>query len=511
MKTVFPTREVCHLWANGIGRDIRNSRSNVYTIHNGRTLLSYGEHFVIGAFVSNKKGGRVLLWNSDNYGPTTSRHKSHAWRALWSSHRQDLIGVPGIQASELADLPRLAAKIVKSAFELLDSSHRQRQNRPHSLNWAERQLSEAARLYRFAGQEKKAASLPHVAEDMSKETIRALLQQHNSAEYLLQARQLLKEGQGELRQRNNCSSARFEWDAARRAEHVLGSSATYYTKAGKKPAPVVVRLQKQVREWMEELKPKVETEDRLQFEYDLRRAVGSLYLQMHKARKGWPSSCHYSLGGWDQFSRRYSKHLIPQEALQLAHRHKLHVAVENLKLDLASKTTTISIRGSVRAVQELLQPGSLRHEKLLSYWQPRVAAALVEAQEREEAEALKKIEENRVAVEEWRAGTRHWVPNGLPHMMRIKDDVVQTSLGASVPVAHAQRLVRIAHRVAAAGGHEWTNNDGPMVGHFRVQRIGDDLSCDIGCHHFSASESAHAVALLRAIPQQVAEPEVSDH
>ena len=131
------------------------------------------------------------------------------------------------------------------------------------------------------------------------------------------------------------------------------------------------------------------------------------------------------------------------------------------------------------------------------YWQTRAAAVVdkIKAQRAEYAAAV--LARNAEAIEQWRNGARVYLPSEAPTMARIRGDIVETSRGASVPLSHAARLVKIAERIAARGGSQWADGSGPMVGHYRVQSIGADFSAVIGCHKFDAAESARIIAAIK--------------
>lgn len=74
LRHVYPTDEMCHLWAHGIDRDIRNSTNNVYTI--GDTIYSYGSHFPMAKRIVTRRGTVVFLLNPDTYSVTTSSHQA---------------------------------------------------------------------------------------------------------------------------------------------------------------------------------------------------------------------------------------------------------------------------------------------------------------------------------------------------------------------------------------------------------------------------------------------------
>jgi hypothetical protein len=136
----------------------------------------------------------------------------------------------------------------------------------------------------------------------------------------------------------------------------------------------------------------------------------------------------------------------------------------------------------------------LRFENFPKYWRAKGEAIAQTAEQMRAEYDAREIERNAERVAAWRRGDRVSLPNGLPTMARIRGDVVETSRGATVPLSHAVRLVKLARKVAAKGGERFTNENAPRVGHFRVQYIGGDLSAVIGCHEFSAVESARIMA-----------------
>jgi hypothetical protein len=71
---------VAHVWAQQKQDDGRNAQRNIY--FEGRTLYSYGSHFIVGAFCQNKHGKKAVLLNTNGYSSTTSRHKSDAVGAI---------------------------------------------------------------------------------------------------------------------------------------------------------------------------------------------------------------------------------------------------------------------------------------------------------------------------------------------------------------------------------------------------------------------------------------------
>lgn len=82
-KTVFPTGEIAHLWANKIQDEARNSGGNFY--FNKHTIYSYGYHFPIAKHIENKKGEKAILMTFRTYSNTTAKHLHEVSAAI--SHK----------------------------------------------------------------------------------------------------------------------------------------------------------------------------------------------------------------------------------------------------------------------------------------------------------------------------------------------------------------------------------------------------------------------------------------
>ena len=77
MKTVYPSYEVPHLWANQTQEHARGG--NIF--FRGPVIFSYGEHFPMARFVT-RNGKRAVLFNEARYSVTTSSHQSATWSAI---------------------------------------------------------------------------------------------------------------------------------------------------------------------------------------------------------------------------------------------------------------------------------------------------------------------------------------------------------------------------------------------------------------------------------------------
>ncbi|WP_185212437.1 hypothetical protein [Elizabethkingia meningoseptica] len=73
MKTVFnSSSDVIHLFAQ---QTQNNARCN-NVFFEGKKIYSYGYHYLLGEFVTNKKGDTAVIINNEGYSQTTSKHIS---------------------------------------------------------------------------------------------------------------------------------------------------------------------------------------------------------------------------------------------------------------------------------------------------------------------------------------------------------------------------------------------------------------------------------------------------
>lgn len=87
MKKVFSShREVAHIWAQQNKEEGR--ACNVF--FKGTKIYSYGKHFVIANFVKPN----VVLFNSENYSISTSKHQTYVLRAIPNNVR--VFNVPDV-------------------------------------------------------------------------------------------------------------------------------------------------------------------------------------------------------------------------------------------------------------------------------------------------------------------------------------------------------------------------------------------------------------------------------
>lgn len=94
MKKVFSTRELVHIWANQQQTEGRNSNGSVF--FDETSIYSYGRHFKMAELFPEL---RVVLFNSDSYSVTTSKHQSYTQRAVDRNQYNRQFSIPDCNVS----------------------------------------------------------------------------------------------------------------------------------------------------------------------------------------------------------------------------------------------------------------------------------------------------------------------------------------------------------------------------------------------------------------------------
>lgn len=78
MKTKFNNSELSHVWANQT--QTHGKGSNMFFEH--ETIYSYGYHFIIAKYVTNKEGQKCIFLNQRSYSNSTNKQQSLVFRSI---------------------------------------------------------------------------------------------------------------------------------------------------------------------------------------------------------------------------------------------------------------------------------------------------------------------------------------------------------------------------------------------------------------------------------------------
>jgi hypothetical protein len=544
-RQVYPSEMVAHLWANRAQDSARNAHGNFH--FTGATLYSYGSHFIVGHWLDTSDGVR-LVWNDASYSSTTSRHQWTARAAVRRFDMERAIHVPRLDSNGLRDWHAVAVSCVSAAMSALESAQKARQRRPVHIGEARRYLASARELFAVAREPKAAQAVPDVSADADKAAVSVVLQAVKAAEYIGNAEKEMERARQALAQarymhRRDTSadmSARMpdgayprlwgiadEWaytgskpeavmHAVKACRIYAGHAANFYRQAGQKTVRAVSRILAECDTMAREHEPAAREARQLARLDVVRisaRVLYSEFAQWKHAQHTLTPARTYRNGSRNVYwhaerletaMRACDPGTIPPDVVKLARRVGAAIVCARFSHILADVRADLSTWRKEnhepprmpRELSDALRYGTDVPEFwLLQIQDVRQRVADARAQWDKEA-----IERDAIAVEKWRNGEAVRPSHEWPTMARINGDTVETSLGASVPLAHACRLARIARRVMSHGGKSWPDGTGPTVGHFRVNSIAADGAAVIGCHEFSATESARILAELDACP-----------
>lgn len=137
---------------------------------------------------------------------------------------------------------------------------------------------------------------------------------------------------------------------------------------------------------------------------------------------------------------------------------------------------------------------------------------------RAERKERKALAANAKAITDWRAGRRRFLPRGAQYdgsggaMLRVQIETgqLQTSLGATVPLADAIRVFRFV-KLCKERGEAWHSNGRTLpVGMFQVNHVAPNGTFRAGCHliHWPEIEAAaRAAGVLDIAPADTREGE----
>jgi len=529
MRTVYPATMVAHIWANRGQEHARTASRNLY-IENA-ALYSYGDHYVIAAHLPDGS----ILWNDHRYSATTNRHSAYAWRALSYEQRRDLLHVPEMRGALLRDLsaciesksgrmPDIVKKCADAVIHYVQSMAKMRHAAGPMVTayWYAKSYETTGKALcsMASGRKKVKWPLPDLPVTIDGIPIK----NSERAAFIRQyaAHQLMNEYHGHVLTFESFAKDILE-ETALDNDYAIGASyehlklaksaferaeKTYFAATGKKLSTggKLYRIYRQVCERAPAIEKAYEEKKIRDSIDDIRMEAMRCWKALRERKPFIPISKYENairhlrhtnnmhlvgdyLPVFERAARAYAWHCAAEhiectrESIETAERYRSERPASSLGYYKSALGRLRNIRASAPAFADLHADTMADIER-----QCRVAIAEIEAEI--------KAREAKV-IDEWIAGISNTRPQ-FGTYARIKNGIVETSRGAFVPLSHACRLAKIARRVIAEGGREWAPGTGPMVGHFRVTRIGADGSATIGCHDFDAAEGMRLLALLES-------------
>lgn len=529
MRYVVNRDEVAHLWAHQAQNNARVQGNNFY--FEGKNLYSYGRHFVVAAHLAD---GRVII-NSSTYGPTTSKHQWAMEHALTGQQRREALRVPGLTEDNLRQLeslraapsrlrrtvPDLAQDCAKQIQTLVASMLKMRPtaHRIQGVFYNAKKLETAGLAvceYVKKGNSKPKWPIPKLPKDLPQgDDLKAMIKLFGKAELIKEyngAVANLKHKLAFFQAEVDSPECRYNYNiqnykgSLNSTWHLIKTANSAYKGVYGKNSAVVAKLQKELEilepkllavydKWVDEAKTK-----------DLRDKVEAIYRVLRDRDDHRSNSFSYSADRLQQVLMESSDEVqesyapLLRRARAVADWLKAEANLEIVKLNVqAAEDSKASHK--LRLYNQTFTILSYRvPEQFAQLHQAKIADLLEQAISGAKLAQAGLEEENAEVIANWINGTSNQrPPYELGTYARINGDKVETTQSASVPLEHAARLARLYAIGVRRGGEEWPDGSGPMVGYYRVNKIGADGSLVIGCHSFNPNEARRLQNLLTPV------------
>ncbi len=107
----------------------------------------------------------------------------------------------------------------------------------------------------------------------------------------------------------------------------------------------------------------------------------------------------------------------------------------------------------------------------------------------------RRIEDQATALARWKNGENVWRVFEVT-ALRLKDDVIQTTKGASIPVEHAKKIWPLLKRLKDSGKSYERNGHSIHLGHYIVDSFSLNGTLKVGCHYIPWKELQEMAAKL---------------
>lgn len=457
------SNSVFHNWAHNItaGENSRLSvvqsyvrQSNVYFDPDTRTIYSYGSHFPMARFVTNKKGETAVVFTRRTYSSSTANHLSCARSAVSHLTVYELPNVSDRTSvyesgKGSREVSAFEAQDWRAAYEaLIDDANKEeakarcaRTNGPWYHGEAMNALADAKALAQFAGLRVKVPTEPN------DRTVRRIIAEK-------------KAKRKETREREKARQASLKHAEEVEFNRFIAGESNYCPAVWQSDPRAVARY--------EAMKTQEKVEKRNDFEAFLRGETGNC-----------PSV-------WRDDPEAQPRLAEIAETTRLARKN---ASQERFEAFLNSENPSGYEYGC---------PFDWRDD-------PRAIAKLAEMQ-------AKAREKDRATFEVWINGEAVHLPpsyshdeNGSAYLRTYKGEV-QTSQYASVPLEHAIRAYRFVKLCRMSGRTYQTNGHSVRVGHFTLDKITAEGNVNVGCHFFTW-EQLNAWAVRQGIADAPASDE----
>lgn len=479
----YNNSQVAHVWAQG--DETKSGQSNNGNFYfEGRNLFSYGSHFLVGRIMADG----VALLNADSYSVSTSGHQSDASRAI--SHR-DHFYIP-----RLTDFATILARLDrKSEFSAEGRKHLKADARKLLLERAS-DLTRRRNAYRYE------SASDHDDRDESGAYI-ARLAGIPLAQWESIKRQRAKLDAAEERKRQR----REHKDSIARAIHYADMSDSEWRQFMAKDQS---KYQSFYDGEAKALYHAIKTAKAEKFSAKRRAILKERRADALRRKNGY-ESINASYYRWTMIRRAIAGVRAAVGVLAAESPYPIPTR-ESAVASLAAKFAELSncsafpeaTRQRLRDQSEALQ--TIRDnmaEELRQYCEAEAARRDAERAEAARLATLKREEQ----IAAWHKGAPvriHFDAESGGAAIRIVGDQLETSHGATVPLAHAVKAFRFVKLVRQRGVAWERNGKTIRVGHFQIDRIDAEGNFTAGCHKFTWPEIERA-AILAGVAEESAD------
>lgn len=532
IRQVFPRETVAHYWAHGVQDSARDAADTFY--FNGPTLYSYGSHFAIAHILKGNEYGELngrVIWNDATYSNTTSKMQWIVLRALTQQQQDKRLRVPNLNQDDARAidraivekrLPDYADKLVRIVQEkIADLIGKKHGRGPFcSLLHDARKYDETARaLYAAAKQKYPLDAIPDNADIPADKAGRAefvakfsraiviadykhALQRATQAYCTARDAETSDTGMQYRDQWSKRQVINGTYDIAQRGLRACDDADKHYQTLHARKSAQVAKIRKSLGPIAERFLKARDAADKDVSRDELQRFAERYYSVM-RARKFSDKRARFDLPGYVGKARDALRFVGMAEDSTIGIAVNRAQRIDDARItDTAAKNLRDAFK-SAESYGEQWPNDALRLYREVSETYPRqmrgrygefirasLAPMIETAKTRADEMRAAVLAKNAQRLVDWINGKSNIRPDyAAGTFARIRGDVVETTRGASVPIAHACRLARVYDRIVNVGGKAWADGAGPMIGHYRVNRIGADGSLIIGCHEFDPTEA----------------------